>query len=183
MTDRLDTPHDEITEAPPDEWLPDHLERGARRDRRSSPEPLRTRVRPVVGDAGRIGESSAARRSGRSDRGRPTASCATSSPSSRWSSRPRSCAMSSTSTRSPSKDLVFDDTTPTGGDFGAHVWGPGVPPRPPAAVVPAQRLDDGLVRGHAGVPLLHGAAGAGDRARQRRAALRRGDEARQRPRY
>ncbi len=23
-----------------------------------------------------------------------------------------------------SKDLVFDDTTPTGGDFGAHVWGP-----------------------------------------------------------
>jgi hypothetical protein len=25
---------------------------------------------------------------------------------------------------SPAKDLVFDDTTPTGGDFGAHVWGP-----------------------------------------------------------
>jgi uncharacterized membrane protein len=25
---------------------------------------------------------------------------------------------------SPGKDLVFDDTTPTGGDFGAHVWGP-----------------------------------------------------------
>ena len=24
----------------------------------------------------------------------------------------------------PSRDLVFDDTTPTGGDFGAHVWGP-----------------------------------------------------------
>lgn len=24
----------------------------------------------------------------------------------------------------PVKDLVFDDTTPTGGDFGAHVWGP-----------------------------------------------------------
>ena len=24
----------------------------------------------------------------------------------------------------PGKDLVFDDTTPTGGDFGAHVWGP-----------------------------------------------------------
>lgn len=23
----------------------------------------------------------------------------------------------------PSRDLVFDDTTPTGGDFGAHVWG------------------------------------------------------------
>ena len=23
-----------------------------------------------------------------------------------------------------SKDLIFDDTTPTGGDFGAHVWGP-----------------------------------------------------------
>ncbi len=23
-----------------------------------------------------------------------------------------------------SRDLVFDDTTPTGGDFGAHVWGP-----------------------------------------------------------
>jgi hypothetical protein len=22
------------------------------------------------------------------------------------------------------KDLIFDDTTPTGGDFGAHVWGP-----------------------------------------------------------
>ena len=21
-------------------------------------------------------------------------------------------------------DLIFDDTTPTGGDFGAHVWGP-----------------------------------------------------------
>ncbi|MGH9132381.1 MAG: hypothetical protein ACRDZZ_00485, partial [Ilumatobacteraceae bacterium] len=25
---------------------------------------------------------------------------------------------------SSSRDLVFDDTTPTGGDFGAHVWGP-----------------------------------------------------------
>ena len=25
---------------------------------------------------------------------------------------------------SPARDLVFDDTTPTGGDFGAHVWGP-----------------------------------------------------------
>jgi hypothetical protein len=25
---------------------------------------------------------------------------------------------------SPERDLVFDDTTPTGGDFGAHVWGP-----------------------------------------------------------
>ncbi|QRN80656.1 MAG: hypothetical protein JK586_03525, partial [Nocardiopsis sp. BM-2018] len=25
---------------------------------------------------------------------------------------------------SPSRDLIFDDTTPTGGDFGAHVWGP-----------------------------------------------------------
>ncbi len=24
----------------------------------------------------------------------------------------------------PGRDLVFDDTTPTGGDFGAHVWGP-----------------------------------------------------------
>ncbi len=24
----------------------------------------------------------------------------------------------------PSQDLIFDDTTPTGGDFGAHVWGP-----------------------------------------------------------
>ena len=23
-----------------------------------------------------------------------------------------------------SRDLIFDDTTPTGGDFGAHVWGP-----------------------------------------------------------
>ena len=22
------------------------------------------------------------------------------------------------------RDLIFDDTTPTGGDFGAHVWGP-----------------------------------------------------------
>ncbi|HWL45715.1 MAG TPA: hypothetical protein VNQ73_22425 [Ilumatobacter sp.] len=24
----------------------------------------------------------------------------------------------------PGRDLIFDDTTPTGGDFGAHVWGP-----------------------------------------------------------
>jgi hypothetical protein len=24
----------------------------------------------------------------------------------------------------PGQDLIFDDTTPTGGDFGAHVWGP-----------------------------------------------------------
>lgn len=24
----------------------------------------------------------------------------------------------------PNTDLIFDDTTPTGGDFGAHVWGP-----------------------------------------------------------
>jgi hypothetical protein len=25
---------------------------------------------------------------------------------------------------SPASDLIFDDNTPTGGDFGAHVWGP-----------------------------------------------------------
>ena len=25
---------------------------------------------------------------------------------------------------SPSRDLIFDDTTPTGGDMGAHVWAP-----------------------------------------------------------
>ena len=28
MTDRLDSPHDEITEAPPREWVPDGLEDG-----------------------------------------------------------------------------------------------------------------------------------------------------------
>ena len=28
---------------------------------------------------------------------------------------------------SPAADLINDDTTPTGGDMGAHVWGAGLP--------------------------------------------------------
>ncbi len=54
-------------------------------------------------------------------------------------------------------DLVFDDTTPTGGDFGAHVWGPAYLRDELLRFVPPQRLDDGLVRRHARLPLLHGA--------------------------
>ena len=44
--------------------------------------------------------------------------------------------------------------------------GPGLPPRPPAHVVPAHGLDPGLVRRVPRVPVLHGAALAGDRPAQ-----------------
>ena len=37
--------------------------------------------------------------------------------------------------------LILADTTPTGGDMGAHVWGSGVPARPPAAQGSPDRLD------------------------------------------
>ncbi len=40
--------------------------------------------------------------------------------------------------------------------------GPGVSARPPAAELPAQWLEHGLVRRSAGLPLLHGRPGAGD---------------------
>ena len=38
-------------------------------------------------------------------------------------------------------NLVFETNTPTGGDMGAHVMAPGLPARPPAAALPAQRLE------------------------------------------
>ena len=60
-------------------------------------------------------------------------------------------------------NLVFENNTPTGGDMGAHVMAPGVPARSPAAALPAQRLEQLLVRRLPAVPLLHGGAGADDR--------------------
>ncbi len=70
---------------------------------------------------------------------------------------------------SSTRDLVFDDTTPTGGDFGAHVWGPAFLRDYLLPVVAAQRVEHGLVRGHARLPLLHGGAGAARRRPRHRA--------------
>ena len=126
MTDRLDTPHDEITEAPPAEWLPDHLERG---DGATTIVPTEQHD-PVAREYGPAWATRAWRRIVR----RPT----------EWAQRPwpteriirYSVTVFSLVVTTvimcnvvhlnpfPSKDLVFDDTTPTGGDFGAHVWGP-----------------------------------------------------------
>ena len=67
-------------------------------------------------------------------------------------------------------NLVFENNTPTGGDMGAHVMAPGVPPRRPAAALPTQRLEQLLVRRLPDVPVLHGGAGADDRGAERRAS-------------
>ena len=56
--------------------------------------------------------------------------------------------------------------------------GPGLPPRPPAAELPAVGLEHGLVRRDARLPVLHGRAGAGDRRPRHRLRLRRGVQAR-----
>ena len=57
---------------------------------------------------------------------------------------------------SPSRDLVFDDTTPTGGDMGAHVWAPAYLRDHLLPHFAAERLEHGLVRRAADLPLLHG---------------------------
>ena len=62
--------------------------------------------------------------------------------------------------------------------MGAHVWAPGVPPRPSPPELPAVRLDHGLVRRPAAVPVLHGDPGAGDRRPRRDPAVRRRLQAR-----
>ena len=55
--------------------------------------------------------------------------------------------------------------------------GSGLPPRPLAAPLPAVRLEHGLVRRDAGVPLLHGRARPGDRGLRHDPAVRRGLQA------
>ena len=55
--------------------------------------------------------------------------------------------------------------------------GSGLPPRPPAAELPAVGLEHGLVRRHARLPLLHGGPGAGDRRPRHGLRLRRGVQA------
>ena len=58
--------------------------------------------------------------------------------------------------------------------------GSGVPPRPPAPRMAAQRMEHGLVRGHAHLPLLHGRPGPARRRRRHRAPVRHRPEARRR---
>ena len=126
MTDRLDTPHDEITEvglaARPDEWLPERVEPDDTDV--IVPESLAPERLDRRGPSGRTGGSSGGRRSGRE---RPW-------PTDRivryvvtvFSLVVTTVIMFNVVHLNPfaGKDLVFDDTTPTGGDFGAHVWGP-----------------------------------------------------------
>src|SRR5215212_6974894 len=122
MTDRLDRPHDEITEAPPDEWLREPLDR----------EQGTTTIVPEAQPTER--HPSWLERAWQRIVRRPT----------EWVERPwptdrivrlavtvfslvvTTVVMFNVVHLSPfaNKDLVFDDTTPTGGDFGAHVWGP-----------------------------------------------------------
>ena len=61
--------------------------------------------------------------------------------------------------------------------MGAHVWGPAYLRDHLLPQLAAQRVEHGLVRRHAGVPLLHGGPGAGDRRPRRRPAVRRGVQA------
>ena len=49
----------------------------------------------------------------------------------------------------PSRDLVFDATTPTGGDFGAHVWGPAYLRD---HLLPSWRLNGWTMDWYAGMP-------------------------------
>ncbi|MEX2626123.1 MAG: hypothetical protein WD225_04525, partial [Ilumatobacteraceae bacterium] len=49
----------------------------------------------------------------------------------------------------PGRDLVFDDTTPTGGDFGAHVWGPAFLRD---HLIPSLRLNGWSMDWYAGMP-------------------------------
>ncbi len=47
---------------------------------------------------------------------------------------------------SPARDLIFDDTTPTGGDMGAHVWAPAFLRDHFLPNFQLSGVDDGLVR-------------------------------------
>jgi hypothetical protein len=49
----------------------------------------------------------------------------------------------------PASDLIFDDTTPTGGDFGAHVWGPAYLRD---VLLPSFRLNGWTMDWYAGMP-------------------------------
>ena len=69
--------------------------------------------------------SCAARRSGPSGRGRPTASCeVTVTALTLVITTVVMMNVVHLNPLNPGADLVFDQTTPTGGDMGAHVWGP-----------------------------------------------------------
>ena len=132
--------------------------------------------------AGADGGSSAARRSGRSGRGRPTASSATSVTV--FSLVVTTVIMMNVVHLNPfpGKDLVFDDTTPTGGDFGAHVWGPAYLRD---HLLPSFRLNGWTMDWYAGMPayrfymVLPALAIVPVNIDP---AVRRGDEAGQRPR-
>ena len=51
---------------------------------------------------------------------------------------------------SPGSDLIFDDNTPTGGDFGAHVWGPAFLRD---HLLPSWRLNGWSMDWYAGMPV------------------------------
>ena len=142
MTDRLDTPHDELADDRPDrrrddrpDWPPDDEphpvdDRDPSDDEGETPEGDElVPAEPVAADPGSWPSRAWARVTRR-----PTD----------WAQRPwptdrivryvvtvfslvvTTVVMMNVVHLSPfgSKDLIFDDTTPTGGDFGAHVWGP-----------------------------------------------------------
>ena len=69
-------------------------------------------------------------------------------------------------------DLLFADTTPSGGDMGAHVWGPAFLRDHLLTQGRLSGLDARLVRRFPRLSLLHDRAVACDRGRQRRASGR-----------
>jgi hypothetical protein len=125
MTDRLDTPHDELADdrtfGPVDEWPADD-------------DVELTEARSAYADGDEDAPPTWSRRAWERVTRRPR----------EWAERPwptdrivrylvtvfslviTTVVMFNVVHLNPfaSKDLVFDDTTPTGGDFGAHVWGP-----------------------------------------------------------
>ena len=86
-----------------------------------------------------------------------------------WSSRPSCSSARAVHARPAGPGLLIADTTPAGGDMGAHVWGPAflrdhlLPRRP------ARGLGARLVRRLPRLPVLHGGPGAADRGPRRRA--------------
>ena len=79
--------------------------------------------------------------------------------------------------------LLFSNSTPTGGDMGAHVWGPAYLRDHLLPQLPADRVGQRLVRRLPDLHLLHAAAGAAGGAVRRPAPLWRGAEDRQCPRH
>ncbi|HZX56772.1 MAG TPA: hypothetical protein VFE86_18945, partial [Ilumatobacteraceae bacterium] len=122
MTDRLDTPHDELIEAPPGELAPEHLHRG---DDAIEMEPQRAAPERAPSWFERAWRRIVRRPTEWAQRPWPTDRIV------RYGVTVFSLVVTTVIMCNvvhlnpfPSKDLVFDNTTPTGGDFGAHVWGP-----------------------------------------------------------